>query len=235
MKASGGTVAAHLLPVTGHEASIEERYKQFLRAANLTIVLPVAMVLGFVAHLYFGGPGTATATSYTVIALAAVRAAIVTPGFHAVLWGSLAPRRAIAWAILAGLVAPVIAGALTVALSALVPRIPLAIGVPGVPNPVVFHPLTVTSFALPLVLAPIAETALFQVWLQSALARTPWLSLVIGSVAFLAAHLEVSPMLVVTLCGLCALRAFSRSSGAVVIAHSLANGLVFVVFFLSQR
>lgn len=196
-------------------------------------MLPLALIVGFAAQAAFKTSDAVTIVAYAIIGVASVRAAFVSRGFSTMSWGSLTRKQTLLYGVLIGLALPIAAIAVTIVAKALSPSLATNVTLPSVAsNPAALIP-NIVYVVLPLLLAPIAETALFQVWLQSGLARSPWLSLMVGSACFLAIHLQLSPMLVSSAVGLCALRAFARSAASVLVAHVLSNGLVLAFVLMS--
>lgn len=213
---------------------IEHEYQRFRRDAKFAAVLPLALLIGFSVQAALGGAETSTIVAYAIISLAALRSAWISPRFADMFIGLLSPRQTLLFGVGLGLMLPFAAILITMAAKAISPSLVASVAVPGLISETPL-PFSGWFLVLPLLFAPIAETAIIQVWIQSQFSRYPWISLCIGTLCFAAIHLQINPMIVFTSVGLSALRAFSRSAGCVLVAHVVANGTVFALLVLSHR
>ncbi len=215
-------------------ALVEQAYKQFLANAKLAEVLLIALLVGFAAQAATRWPETSTVVVYAILSVAALRAARVSSRFKDVAYGLLTMKQTLLVGVVVGCSFPLAALFISIVERALFPTLAGSISLPGVSSTVAL-PHSLWHLILPLVLAPLAETAIFQVWIQSQVSRYPWVSFCIGSLCFIAVHLELNPMIVFASLGLSAVRAFTRSSGCVLIAHIAANSVVFGFLLIANH
>ena len=86
-----------------------------------------------------------------------------------------------------------------------------------------------TFSALALLLAPLAETALFQLWIQSSVKRSPLLAVFVGATLFIAVHLRLDAPLVTVAFAYATVWQRWRSFGAVWLSHAVSNGALIVL------
>ena len=92
----------------------------------------------------------------------------------------------------------------------------------------VLHPEKppIVMFAL---LGPLAETLIFQGWIQTAIGRVagPIAAFAITSILFWAIHLQINAALIVAVLALSYIRMRTRSLGAVALTHAAINTMMF--------
>lgn len=179
--------------------------------------------MGAVSHIFFTFEGSTSLVVYSILTIGVARAILVQKeAAKAIFWGLLDQKELVLTVILLGAVVPASAVAIVLFVERIEPGWTLAIGSTA--------PFTSSTMLLPLVLAPITETLLLQVWLQTLLSRLPWVSFLVGTVVFMAIHLRIDLPLLASAVALCGARAFLRSSGAALIAHALTNFIIFIFF-----
>ncbi len=201
---------------------MEACYQEFMRVGRFWAVLIIAIVGAFAAEPLVRHSTGPTLIAYAIVALGILRAVVMRPlAARTIFVGDLDLRKLLIYSVIVGIVAPVFGILIEMALPPNARGFDLSPGFDGH-----FALISVTA----IVLAPLVETLFFQVWLQSSLARWPWLSVAVASIAFIAIHLRIDAPLVASALAFTGVRAFTRSSGAAVIGHTLTNLLAFSAY-----
>lgn len=189
-------------------------FRTWLEKANFLSALAISVVvtalLAIPLHL-------ASGLEATNIAYAAVSIIVIWRGGSSILRPLLGTRPIIGLLLSASIAA--IGTALRLAMPMLIPGGTLE------QNPSVS---SIQLAANVLVLAPLAETLIFQGWIQTKLggAMRPSIALVSTAALFLASHLQASVSMAFMAVALCWLRSRSGSLLAVFVAHSVFNLLI---------
>ncbi|MDE2481527.1 MAG: hypothetical protein KGN02_05015 [bacterium] len=198
------------------EESPEREYASFLKDAAFAQWFVAGILAGAASGVYFPGDHNLTLAAYVAVAIGFLRASLLDrTRFKRIFFGSLSPRTLLLASVSIGIIIPGLAVAVV-----------LASGTGQHATPGTTHALDRYHGAmlfLPLVLAPIAETALLTVWLQTAVQRSLLASLIVGTLVFVGIHLRFDWPLLAFAFGISTARSIWRSSGVPLLAHAAYN------------